>query len=110
MRVAAPSSFFYQGGKIMPTYAYKCKACGHQLEALQKITDEPLKECPQCHQQTLQRGPGGGIGLSFTGSGFYSTDYNSHSKEHSKEPPKSSDNKPAQCCPCGKNASTCSSS
>lgn len=59
----------------MPTYEYHCADCGHSLEAFQKITAEPLKDCPACHSQALRRGPGGGIGLAFKGSGFYITDY-----------------------------------
>jgi putative FmdB family regulatory protein len=83
----------------MPTYDYHCENCGHQLEAFQKITDEPLKECPHCHKNTLRRGPGGGIGLSFTGTGWYKTDYaNPQSPKGS-----SSDTSPKkECCPCGK--------
>lgn len=60
----------------MPTYDYHCKACGHHTEVMQKISDEPLKDCPSCKEKALQRGPGGGIGLHFKGSGFYITDYN----------------------------------
>ncbi len=74
----------------MPTYEYVCESCGNHLEALQKITAEPLEECPQCHKKTLKRKVGGGIGVAFQGSGFYSTDYNSSPKKDS-------------CCPCGKN-------
>lgn len=85
----------------MPTYEYRCTDCGHQLEVLQKITEEPLKKCPECNQDTLKRGPGGGIGLSFQGTGFYITDYN-------KKPLPPSDS--PQCCPCGKNKSSCDSS
>ncbi len=66
------------------------------MEALQKITEAPLKECPACHKETLKRGPGGGIGLSFTGSGFYQTDY-----KQAPQPPAESGG--GQCCPCGKN-------
>lgn len=83
----------------MPTYEYQCKACNHLLEELQKITDAPLEVCPACGQSTLKRGPGGGIALSFKGSGFYITDYTKKGKE--AESPKKS-----ECCPCGK-ASSC---
>ena len=74
----------------MPTYAYSCTQCHQTHEVLQKITAEPLKDCPSCHGKgTLMRGFGGGIGVSFSGSGFYATDYSS-------SPP------PKECCPCGK--------
>lgn len=59
----------------MPTYEYHCKSCNHQLEVTQKITAEPLRECPECSKLALQRGPGGGLGLHFQGSGFYINDY-----------------------------------
>lgn len=77
----------------MPNYDYKCTNCGHQEEVFQKMTDGPLMECPQCHQLSFKRGPGGGIGLQFHGSGFYITDYDG------KKPP-ASDNG----CGCGKSA------
>ncbi|NGX41872.1 MAG: hypothetical protein K940chlam7_00146 [Chlamydiae bacterium] len=61
----------------MPTYEYHCEECEHVMDAFQKISDDPLKECPECGKSALRRGPGGGIGLSFKGSGFYITDYGS---------------------------------
>lgn len=39
----------------MPTYDYKCNACQHCFEEMQKITDEPLKTCPKCGQNNVQR-------------------------------------------------------
>ena len=39
----------------MPIYEYRCEACGHQLEAMQKMSDEPLVECPQCHAPQLKK-------------------------------------------------------
>ncbi len=78
----------------MPTYAYHCKSCNNVLDVMQKITEEPLKVCPECGVDALVRGPGGGIGLQFQGSGFYITDY------------KNADNQQAcqavqgKCCPC----------
>ena len=75
----------------MPTYDYYCEKCQHKLEMFQKITDSPATKCPHCGADSLKRGPGGGVGLSFKGSGFYITDY-----KNSEEP------KPS-CCPCGKN-------
>jgi len=71
----------------VPTYGYRCTHCGEALERFQKITDEPLRLCPACNRETLRRGPGGGVGLAFKGSGFYITDY--AKKEEG-------------CCPCGK--------
>src|SRR5260221_8619280 len=67
----------------MPTYAYRCKSCLHEFEELQKFSDEPLITCPVCHKDSLVRMIGGGAGLVFKGSGFYSTDY----KKSSPSPP-----------------------
>lgn len=85
----------------MPTYEYYCSNCAKKLEIFQKITDEPLKQCPECGKQSLSRGPGGGIGLQFKGSGFYITDYGPRKKD--SEPGSSCKSKPeGGCCPCGK--------
>ena len=56
----------------MPTYEYVCKTCGNRFEAWQKMTDEPLTECPNCHSEIHRvLFP---AGVVFKGSGFYSTD------------------------------------
>jgi len=59
----------------MPTYEYVCRNCGHTLEELQSMTEEPLVRCPKCGKDTLARAMGTGGGLIFKGSGFYLTDY-----------------------------------
>ena len=56
----------------MPTYQYACTACGHQLEAVQSFTDEPLTECPACEGRL--RKLFSSVGIVFKGSGFYRTD------------------------------------
>ena len=56
----------------MPTYEYRCKSCGEELEAVQSFTDDPLTECPACGG--LLRKVFGSIGITFKGSGFYKTD------------------------------------
>lgn len=66
----------------MPFYEYQCSNCGHTLEELQKMSDEPLKKCPECGKNSLQRLIGTGGGLIFKGSGFYLTDYKK--KSHSE--------------------------
>ncbi len=58
----------------MPTYEYKCLDCGYFFEQFQRITEEPLKTCPQCNGN-LKRLIGAGSGPIFKGSGFYHTDY-----------------------------------
>ncbi len=68
----------------MPTYEYKCQQCGHQFEAFQKISDDPLTECPKCGGEVV-RLISGGTGLIFKGSGFYLTDY---ARKNSSSAPK----------------------
>lgn len=60
----------------MPTYEYKCRECGHTFERYQRISEDPLEECPECHGR-VQRLISSGGGLVFKGPGFYATDYRS---------------------------------
>ena len=39
----------------MPTYVYRCDKCGIELELIQKITDEPIRTCPECKTETLKK-------------------------------------------------------
>jgi putative FmdB family regulatory protein len=57
----------------MPTYGYRCGACGHEFEIVQRISDEPLITCPKC-QGKLSKMPYA-AGVIFRGSGYYTTDY-----------------------------------
>ena len=61
----------------MPTYEYRCDACGHELEEFQSMSAKPLKKCPECGRNKLVRLIGTGAGIIFKGSGFYETDYRS---------------------------------
>jgi putative FmdB family regulatory protein len=61
----------------MPTYEYKCEACGNQFEKFQSITAAPIKKCPNCGKKRVKRLIGTGAGLIFKGGGFYETDYRS---------------------------------
>jgi putative FmdB family regulatory protein len=63
----------------MPTYDYKCKACGETLEIFQPMTEAPKRKCPACGKNSLERQIGTGAAVLFKGSGFYQTDYRSES-------------------------------
>lgn len=73
----------------MPTYEYRCQK-GHEFEAFQRMSDEPITSCPTCGERA-ERLLSGGSGFLFKGSGFYITDYRSDdykkkaSKGESKE-------------------------
>jgi len=58
----------------MPIYEYRCSACGHELEALQKFSDAPLANCPSCHAATLVKLLSA-AGFKLKGSGWYATDF-----------------------------------
>ncbi|MDX1577167.1 MAG: zinc ribbon domain-containing protein [Gemmatimonadota bacterium] len=59
----------------MPTYEYRCRACGHEFERFQKISDSPVRTCPSCKKRRVERLISSGGGLVFKGPGFYATDY-----------------------------------
>lgn len=56
----------------MPTYAYKCKDCGHTFEVQQSFSDKPVESCQECGGSVKKLF--GNLGVTFKGSGFYRTD------------------------------------
>ena len=63
----------------MPIYAYRCERCGHELDALQKISDPVLTDCPKCGEAALLKkltAPG----FQLKGSGWYQTDFRGGTK------------------------------
>ncbi len=60
----------------MPIYEYECQKCGHTLEALQKFSDKPLRECPECGKHQLKRLVSAPM-FRLAGSGWYETDFKS---------------------------------
>jgi len=81
----------------MPTYDYRCDACGHTLEIFHSMTAAPKRKCPACGQLKLKRAIGSGAGIIFKGSGFYETDYRSDSykKGAATDKPSSDESRPA---------------
>ncbi|HUF74337.1 MAG TPA: zinc ribbon domain-containing protein [Gammaproteobacteria bacterium] len=60
----------------MPIYEYRCQACGHTLDWLQKVSDPPLSKCPSCNEPALKRlisAPS----FRLKGGGWYETDFKS---------------------------------
>lgn len=60
----------------MPIYEYQCEKCHHTLEALQKFSDKPLRECPECGKHSLKRLISAPL-FRLAGSGWYETDFKS---------------------------------
>lgn len=58
----------------MPIYEYRCGECGHELEALQKISDPKLTTCPECGKETLSKLVSAAA-FVLKGSGWYATDF-----------------------------------
>ncbi len=89
----------------MPIYEYQCDACGHQLEALQKMADAPLTQCPQCEQDSLRKKVSAAA-FRLKGGGWYETDFKSGNKKNLA----GGDDKPASKSSSSESASTSGSS
>jgi putative FmdB family regulatory protein len=72
----------------MPIYEYLCGDCGHKLEKMQRVSDDPLTDCPSCGADSLQKliSP---VGFRLKGTGWYETDFKDKPK-----PAKEKDAKP----------------
>ena len=68
----------------MPIYEYVCDPCSHHLEALQKISEEPLIYCPECGEATLRKKVSAAA-FRLKGTGWYETDFKDSGKEKKKE-------------------------
>jgi len=77
----------------MPIYEYECQKCGHTLEALQKFSDKPLRECPECGKHQLKRLVSAPL-FRLAGSGWYETDFKSE-KERKRNILEKGDKEPA---------------
>ena len=58
----------------MPIYEYVCQSCGHEMDALQKIADDPLTDCPSCNAPSLKRKISA-PSFRLKGQGWYETDF-----------------------------------
>lgn len=68
----------------MPLYEYRCDACGHEFEALQKISDEALVHCPVCEEAQLRKLISA-AGFRLKGDGWYETDFKTGNKRNLAE-------------------------
>ena len=76
----------------MPIYEYACASCDHHLEALQKISEDPLVFCPECGEESLRKMVSAAA-FVLKGSGWYETDFKNSGKEKPKDA-KASDGQP----------------
>jgi len=84
----------------MPIYEYRCGSCGHVFDELQKISDAPLTDCPQCHKRKLKKllsAPK----FRLKGAGWYETDFKTGNKRNiadgaASSPATSTEPKPAK--------------
>lgn len=65
----------------MPIYEYQCEACGHELEALQKMSDPLLKKCPECQKSKLKKKVSAAA-FRLKGGGWYETDFKTGKKKN----------------------------
>lgn len=65
----------------MPIYEYRCKSCGHEMEAMQRMNDALLTQCPVCGKPTLKKLVSAS-GFRLAGSGWYETDFKKGNKHN----------------------------
>ena len=76
----------------MPIYEYECRECGSRLDALQKISDPPLRDCPECRQPVLKKLVSAPH-FRLKGSGWYETDFKHGSARKSDQSAESGESK-----------------
>ena len=65
----------------MPIYEYQCEACDHKMEKIQKMSDDPLKDCPACNQPKLRKLVSA-VAFRLKGKGWYETDFKTGNKKN----------------------------
>lgn len=74
----------------MPIYEYQCTQCGHRLETMQKMSEAPLTDCPECGKPKLQKLISA-AGFQLKGTGWYATDFKNKGKSDTSKKSDSSD-------------------
>jgi putative FmdB family regulatory protein len=78
------------GDGAMPIYEYKCQDCGHQLEAMQRVSEPALIDCPACGKAELKKLVSA-AGFQLKGTGWYATDFRDKDKKKPKDEKKARD-------------------
>ena len=82
----------------MPIYAYKCESCGHAKDVLQKMSDAPLTDCPQCGASAFKKQLTA-AGFQLKGSGWYVTDFRGGAQSGAPAAESGSDTKSGESAP-----------
>ena len=77
----------------MPIYEYRCESCGHELEKLQRMSEDPIKDCPACGTASLRRLISA-AGFRLKGAGWYETDFKKDNKRNLVESSDKGEKKP----------------
>ena len=64
----------------MPIYSYRCSSCGVKKDVMQKMSDVPLRTCPECGKETFAKQLTA-AGFQLKGSGYYVTDFKGGAKQ-----------------------------
>ena len=92
----------------MPIYEYQCQSCGHELEKIQRMSDDPLTDCPSCDRPELKRLVSA-AGFRLKGGGWYETDFKKGGKKNVHDSGKSeSSSCSTGACPASKTATSSS--
>lgn len=79
----------------MPIYEYRCGACGHQREFLQRLNDAPLTDCPECGKPELAKLVSA-AGFQLKGTGWYATDFKNKGSKPATKDKQDKQDKPAE--------------
>jgi putative FmdB family regulatory protein len=77
----------------MPIYGYRCQACGHDFEVMQKMSDPAPEACPTCGQSDVRKQLSA-AGFQLKGQGWYATDFKGDAAKKGPEPNSNSDSGP----------------
>ncbi len=69
----------------MPIYEYECTSCHHHFDLMQKINDEPVKQCPECYRDTVVKLISA-AGFQLKGTGWYATDFKNKTSKPQETP------------------------
>ncbi len=79
----------------MPIYEYQCNDCGHELEKLQRMSEDPLLDCPDCGEPSLKKLISA-VGFRLKGSGWYETDFKTGKRKNVAKADSSGEKKSAE--------------